>query len=79
MALTVRAVRGLDTAGAAGNGRVIAYRKDPDIIRMHIPMPHRFLPIWQRGPLVYDIPGIFRVGGLEIRRPAAMRYIDGVC
>jgi hypothetical protein len=77
--LTVRAVRGLDTAGAAGNGRIIAYRKDPEIIRMHIPMPHRFLPIWQRGPLVYDIPGIFRIGGLEIRRPAAMRYIDGVC
>jgi hypothetical protein len=78
-ALTVRAVRGLDTAGASGNGRVVAYRKDPEIIKMHVPMPHRFLPVWQRGPLVYDVPGIFRVGGLEIRRPGACRYVDGVC
>ena len=76
--LIVRAVRGLDTAGANGNGRIVAYRKDPEIIKMHVPMPHRFLPVWQRGPLVYDVPGIFRVGGLEIRRPMAMRYVDGV-
>jgi hypothetical protein len=78
-ALTVRAVRGLDTAGASGGGRMVAYRKDPEIIKMHVPMPHRFLPVWQRGPLVYDVPGIFRTGGVEIRRPAAIRYVDGIC
>jgi hypothetical protein len=39
---------------------------------------HRFLPIWQTGPMVYDIPGIFRLGGVEIRRPAAVRYLDGI-
>jgi hypothetical protein len=77
--LTVRAVRGLDTAGTAGGGRIIAYRKDPEIIKVHVPMPHRFLPVWQRGPLVYDVPGVFRTGGLEIRRPGAIRYVDGVC
>jgi hypothetical protein len=58
---------------------MIAYRKDPEIIKIHVPMPHRFLPVWQRGPLVYDVPGIFRTGGLEIRRPGAMRYVDGIC
>jgi hypothetical protein len=76
--LMIRAVRGLDTAGAAGNGRIVAYSKDPEIIKMHVPMPHRFLPVWQRSPLVYDIPGIFRLGGMELRRPGAMRYVDGV-
>jgi hypothetical protein len=77
--IEIRAVRGLDTGGVSGNGRIVAYKRDPEIIKMHVPMPHRFLPVWQRGPLVYDVPGIFRVGGLEIRRPATMRYVDGVC
>lgn len=76
--IEIRAVRGLDTAGASGNGRIVCYKKDPEVIKMHVPMPHRFLPVWQRSPLVYDIPGIFRVGGLEIRRPQTVRYIDGV-
>lgn len=76
--LMVRSVRGLDTAGASGNGRIIAYRRDPDVIKNHIPMPHRFLDVWRRGPITYDVPGIFRLGGLEIRYPGAFRYMDGV-
>lgn len=77
-ALTIRGVRGLDTAGAAGQTRMIAYRRDPDIIKLHIPMPHRFLEVWRTGPMVYDVPGIFRLGGLEIRRPGAIRFVDGI-
>ena len=77
--LMIRGVRGLDTAGASGNGRAIAYRRDPDVIKIHIPMTHRFLPVWQTGPIVFDVPGIFRLAGLEIRRPGAMRYMDGIC
>lgn len=76
--LTIRGVRGLETAGAGGSGRMVAYRRDPGVLKMHIPMPHRFLPIWQTGPLVFDIPGIFRVGGVEIRRPKSVRYVDGI-
>lgn len=77
--LLMRGVRGLDSAGASGNGRAIAYRKDPEVIKMHMPMTHRFLPVWQTGPIVFDVPGIFRLAGLEIRRPGAFRYMDGVC
>jgi hypothetical protein len=77
-ALTIRGVRGLETAGAAGNGRMVVYRRDPGVLKMHLPMPHRFLPVWQTGPMTYDVPGIFRLGGLEIRRPRAVRYVDGV-
>lgn len=76
--LTIRGVRGLETAGQNGSGRMIAYRRDPGVLKMHIPMPHRFLPVWQTGPLVFDVPGIFRVAGLEIRRPKAVRYVDGI-
>ncbi len=77
-ALTIRGVRGLETAGAGGSGRMVVYRRDPQVIKMHIPMTHRFLPVWQTGPLVFDVPGIFRVAGVEIRRPKAVRYVDGI-
>jgi hypothetical protein len=76
--LTIRGVRGLETAGQGGSGRMIAYRRDPGVLKMHIPMPHQFLPVWQTAPLVFDVPGIFRIAGLEIRRPGAVRYVDGI-
>ena len=76
--LTIRALRGLETAGQNGSGRMIAYRRDPSVLKMHIPMPHQFLPVMQTAPLVFDVPGIFRVAGLEIRRPKAVRYVDGI-
>jgi len=76
--LTIRAVRGLETAGEGGVGRMIAYRRDPQILKLHLPMPHRFLEVWRTGVMRYDVPGIFRTGGVEIRRPAAVRYVDGI-
>ena len=76
--LTIRALRGLETAGQNGSGRMVAYRRSPDVIKMHVPMPHRFLDVWRTAPLVYDVPGIFRTAGVEVRRPGAMRYVDGI-
>lgn len=76
--LTIRGVLGLESAGTGGVGRMVAYKKDPRVVKMHIPMVHRFLPIWQTGPMLFDIPGIFRLGPVEIRRPGAVRYVDGI-
>ena len=76
--ILIRGVRGLDTAGAGGITRAVFYRRDPTVVKVHIPMPHRFMPVYQSGPIKFDIPGIFRFGGLEIRRPGAVRYMDGV-
>lgn len=76
--LTIRGVRGLETAGGQDSGRAVAYRRDPTVVKFHMPMPHRFLPPWQTAPLVWDIPGIFRVGGVEVRRLGAVRYMDGI-
>lgn len=77
--LTIRGVFGyLNTAGASSTKRMVAYRRSPEVLKMHLPMPFRFLPVWQTGPVRFDVPGIFRVGGVDIRRPKAVRYLDGV-
>lgn len=76
--LDIRAVRGLETAGAGGVQRMVAYRRDPDVLKLHIPMPHRFLPVYQDGPLRWVVPGVFRLGGLDIRRPLEFNYVDGI-
>jgi hypothetical protein len=77
--LMIRAVRGLENAGATSTGRMVAYRRSPDIVKLHLPMRHRFLaaqPI--PGSIKFIVPGIFRLGGTEIRRPGAVRYVDGI-
>lgn len=76
--LVIRGVRGLDTAGVGPTNRMIAYRRSPEVLKMHIPMPHRFLPAWQAGPLRIEVPGVFRLGGVDIRRPKEVNYIDGI-
>jgi hypothetical protein len=56
---------------------MVLYRRDPSVLSFYLPMPHRFMPVWQNGPLNFLVPGIFRVGGVEIRRPYSVRYQDG--
>lgn len=75
--LTIRPVLELETAGAGGTQRMVAYRRDPRVLEFHLPMPHKFLPVWQNGPTNFLVPGIMRIGGMEIKRPGAMRYADG--
>lgn len=75
--LEIRALRGLESAGVGQTQRIIAYRRDPQVLKAHIPMPHRFLPVYQDGPLRWVVPGVFRLGGLDIRRPKEVRYGDG--
>lgn len=76
-ALTIRGIRGLDTAGAGSTARMVSYRRSPEVLKLHIPMPHRFLPVQQMG-LQYMVPGIFRLGGLDIRLPKEVLYSDGL-
>ena len=76
--LTIRAVRGLEDAGDGGGQRMIAYRKDPEVVRLHLPQPLKFWPMYRSSALVYEIPATFNCGGLEIRRKGAFRYVDGI-
>lgn len=75
--LTIRGARGLNTAGAASTARMVAYRRSPEVLKAHIPMRHRFLPVQVVG-LTYKVPGIFRLGPLDIRLPKEVRYSDGI-
>lgn len=76
--LLIRGVYGLLTAGTAGVARMVAYRRDPSVLKLYLPMPHKFLPAYQSGPLRWDVPGLFRLGGLDLRLPASVRYLDGI-
>lgn len=42
--LTIRTVRQLAGAGAGGTNRMITYRRDPQVLKFHMPMPHQFFP-----------------------------------
>jgi len=76
--LTIRANRFLTTAGAGGTARMVAYRKSPEVVKMHIPMRLRFLQ--PQGPfgMRFQVPGIFRLGGVDVRLPKEIRYYDGI-
>lgn len=76
--LMIRAVRGLETAGAGSTQRMVTYRYSPDVVKLHLPMPHRFFQAYQTGALNWVVPGVFRFGGVDIRRPKEVQYIDGI-
>lgn len=76
--LTIRGVLGLDTAGASSTKRMVAYANRQDVVKLHLPMPHRFLPVATANSIQFEIPGIFRTGGVEVMRTGAFRYLDGI-
>lgn len=76
--LTIRGFRALETAGAGGTKRMVAYRRAPDVLRFHLPMPHQFLPPFQKASMTYEVAGIMRTGGTEVRLPYAMSYVDAI-
>lgn len=76
--LTIRVGDGLEDAGAGGTGRMIVYRKSPEVLKLHLPVPFKFLPVWRTGPMLYEVPGYFRLGGVEVRLPGAVKYRDGM-
>lgn len=79
--LTIRAVPFLRTASTqtvVGGGRLVAYKNDENYVKLHLPMPHQFLPVYQDGPLNWAVPGIFRTGGIELLTTATFYYLDGI-
>lgn len=81
--LTIRELPLLATAATltspavSGQGRMIGYRNSFDAMELPMPMPYRFLPVHQDGPLQWAIPGIGRVGQL-VQFRNTIRYVDGV-
>lgn len=76
--LDIRAVRQLSGVGSGNTDRMIMYRKSPEVLKMHIPMRLNFLA--PQGPhgMKFRVPGIFRLGGVDVRLPKEIRYYDGI-
>lgn len=76
--LTIRGSRELETAGAGSTARMMAYDRGRDVLQMHLPGPHEFLEPWRAHALLWQVPGIMNVGGVEFRRPKGAAYRDGI-
>ncbi len=76
--LTIIGSRELETAGAGATARMMAYDNSREVVQMHLPGPHEFLPAFQKSSMTWEVAGIMNVGGVEIRRPKAMAYRDGI-
>ncbi len=75
--LKIRALRQLETAGAGNTKRMVVYLRNPQVVKLHRPMPLRFFPV-QQVMLDYKVPAAYRIGGTDVRRPGAVRYRDGI-
>lgn len=58
-------------------GKMVTYRRDPAVVKMHMPMPLTFIPPQAVGLEVVTY-GMFRFAPINIRRPGAMRYKTGI-
>lgn len=67
----------LASAGAGSTDRMMAYDKDMDKVVFHIPMPLRFTEP-QREGRGFQVPGEFKLSGVEFRYPGSARYADGI-
>lgn len=67
----------LSTADAESDGpRIVAYVKDPDVVEAVIPQEFELMSMQMRN-LGYYVPCHMRSGGLIVRAPKAIRYMDG--
>jgi len=56
---------------------MVVYKRDPSVLKMHMPMPLQFIPP-QFVNLEVKVLGMFRFAPVSIRMPTAMRYVTGV-
>lgn len=74
---TARTGQPLNIFGDHRLDKMIVYRRDPQVLKMHMPMPLRFIPP-QAVNLEVKVLGMFRFAPVNIRRPGAVRYVTGV-
>lgn len=71
----------LDTAGKKQDGttvggRIMCYQRDPEVLQMVIPQEFEQLPPQMIG-MSFKIPCHMRYGGVTVRYPKALAYLDG--
>jgi len=59
------------------SGKMVAYKRSPEALKMHMPMPLTFIPPQAFG-LEIRTYGMFRFAPINIRRPKSMRYKTGI-
>ena len=75
--LMIKTLRQLDGAGPSNADRALAYPRDMEVLRYHIPQELTFIEPQRRGfSWVYH--GSMVLAGLEIMEPTAMAYLDGI-
>jgi hypothetical protein len=72
---TVEAWRPLETASETGGKRVICYKRDPKVAKVAIPMETVSNEPERRG-LKFIVPLEARYGGVIVKLPLAIRYLD---
>ena len=76
--LMIRSVRQLNEIAPSNEDRAMAYVKDMDVVRFHVPQELQFIEP-QRGPgPMWVYYGHMVLGGLEIMEPNGCRYLDGI-
>ena len=78
---TIKRTFRLETAGAGGTKRMIAYSNSRDVHRFHLPGGGHQLfnsQPYQKGPFSWEVPGLMSIGGYENRIPAAITFTDGL-
>jgi len=76
--LDIRGSRELETAGVGGTARMMAFAADRSVVQFHLPGPHEFLEAWRAHAMLWQVPGIMNIGGVEWRRPKGAAYRDGI-
>lgn len=76
--LDIQPLREARNASADGGGRLVAYRRDVEVLRFHLPMPRRVLAARQKSIMGFETGIIARTGGTEIRLPGAVAYLDEI-
>lgn len=67
----------LETAGASSVKRMVVYEKNPDVIEGQLPIDFYEFPPQATG-LRLVVPCLARCGGVQLRYPKAVRFVDGV-
>jgi hypothetical protein len=76
--LNIMPARELETAGAGGTKRMVAYARNPGVLEFFLPGAFTFLPLHPLSSMSWRVDGIMNVGQTEIYRPKGVSYRDGI-
>ncbi|BAQ65528.1 hypothetical protein GM3709_2293 [Geminocystis sp. NIES-3709] len=67
----------LEGRGTGGLDMMVAYRKRLDKLKLHIPLDFEQMPVQQKD-LDFRVVCRMRTGGVQINKPLALRYAEGI-